>query len=84
MSRTDAEPAVGKNRLLFRSFWLPLNAVIQNWRTRRQLRTLTELEESTLKDIGITRGDVIWAMSLPLHLNASAELNKISKPQRRR
>lgn len=34
------------------------------------------LDETMLKDIGVTRGDIIWAHKLPLAQNASLELGK--------
>lgn len=44
---------------------------------RDAFKTLLRLDERTLKDIGLARGDVVWASRLPLHANAAAELQKI-------
>jgi len=44
---------------------------------RNAMLTLLSLDEASLKDIGISRDDVIWASKLAMHKNASLELEKI-------
>lgn len=46
---------------------------------RDAFNRLVTLDESALKDIGITRADVLWASQLPLSVNASLELEKIAR-----
>ena len=43
---------------------------------------LLKLDDNILRDIGITREDVIWASKLPLHNNAALELEKIAQMSR--
>lgn len=49
---------------------------------RLAFQSLVKLDDRVLNDIGVTRGDVIWANKLPLAMNAAQELNKISKTRR--
>lgn len=44
---------------------------------RDAFRNLMSLDEAGLKDIGITRDDIIWASKLAMHESASKELEKI-------
>lgn len=46
---------------------------------RDSFARLQALDDEMLKDIGLTRGDVMWASSLPLSTNASAELEIIAR-----
>jgi len=63
---------------------------LKNWYNIRKQRhmdrqaftNLMHLDDSTLKDIGVTRSDVVWASKLPLSENASQRLNEISLQNR--
>ncbi|MBX2837615.1 MAG: DUF1127 domain-containing protein [Gammaproteobacteria bacterium] len=45
---------------------------------------LVSLDDALLKDIGVTRADVEWAMKLPLSINASDQLQILArKPPKR-
>lgn len=46
---------------------------------RDAFKNLLALDERMLKDIGVSRNDVIWASNLPLSINASEELEKIAR-----
>ncbi len=46
---------------------------------RATFRYLMKLHPDILKDIGVTRGDVIWAASLPMTQNASQELERVAR-----
>ena len=46
---------------------------------RQAFNHLLALDESLLRDIGVTRQDVTWASNLPLSENASARLNEIAR-----
>jgi len=66
-----------------------LKTTVSRWRTHRQnkisrqsFQSLLKLDDNILKDIGVTRYDVLWANKLPLSRNAASELNKISKNRR--
>ena len=52
---------------------------IQRTTDRQAFSHLLALDQHTLDDIGITRDDVFWASRLPLSINASHELEKISR-----
>ena len=54
-------------------------AVRQRMKDRAEFRKMMLLEDRILKDMGITRGDIIWANSLPIYQTASLELGKISR-----
>jgi len=41
------------------------------------------LDDDILLDIGVTRGDVIWASKLPKNKNAAQELSLVAKAKRR-
>ena len=53
---------------------------------RKAVKSLAVLDEKTLKDIGLTRGDVTWASNLPDSVSAATELEIIArrKPMRDR
>ncbi len=53
------------------------NNWIQNRVDRQAFSHLLTLDDHILKDIGLTRDDVVWASRLPVSVNASLELEKI-------
>ncbi len=63
---------------------------IRNWWSARKQRRMDQkafrqilsLSDAAIRDIGVTRSDVIWANSLPLGTNASAELKKAAHRNR--
>lgn len=59
-----------------------LARIISNWRTRRELARLSELDDFLLRDIGVTRADVRWAAGLPLTANAVLALEERSLQRR--
>lgn len=67
-----------------------LNSVGTTWNTWQKRRTdrqafqhMLALDDKLLRDIGLTRADVIWADKLPLSQNAAAELEKIALQNKR-
>lgn len=46
---------------------------------RAAFQHMMKLDDEILQDIGVTRDDVIWANSLPIKMNASRELQKVSR-----
>ncbi len=46
---------------------------------RRTYKDLARLDEATLKDIGLSPGDVTWASKLPYSVNAANELEIIAR-----
>jgi len=48
-------------------------------RERKAMRELAQFDEASLKDIGLTHGDLMWASRLPKSINATAELEIIAR-----
>ena len=46
---------------------------------RKTYKGLSQLDDATLKDIGLTSGDVTWASKLPDSVNAATELEIIAR-----
>ena len=46
---------------------------------RQAFKHLLALDDNLLRDIGVTRNDVVWASKLPLSVDASAKLNEIAR-----
>jgi len=46
---------------------------------RQTVTQLTSLDDATLKDIGLSRGDVKWAGHLPDSISSAAELDIIAR-----
>ncbi len=46
---------------------------------RANLKQLLKLHPDTLKDIGLTRGDIIWAANLPTAQSAVLELEQVAR-----
>lgn len=49
---------------------------LQQRQDRGAFQHLLALDPHILKDIGVSRGDVIWANNLPLEVNAARALEK--------
>lgn len=47
---------------------------LSNWRARSKLRTMEQLDDRMLDDIGVTRADLTWAAHLPTTVNPVEEL----------
>lgn len=59
-----------------------LEEMLVRWSNRRAIYKLSLLDNRQLRDIGVTRADVIWALSLPRNVDPSLELSDLV--QRRR
>ena len=46
---------------------------------RQAFNYLLSIDDSLLKDIGVTRGDINWASQLPLSEDAAKEIEKIAR-----
>ncbi len=46
---------------------------------RAAMRDLLSMDDATLKDIGVSRGDVYWASQLPLSASATTELEIVAR-----
>src|SRR5215510_7854173 len=50
-----------------KTFTFPaLHRIVENWRKRRQLRQLEQLDDHVLMDIGLTRDELIRVQRIPL------------------
>jgi uncharacterized protein YjiS (DUF1127 family) len=66
-----------------KTFTFPgLNRIVANWRKRRQLRQLEQLDDHVLMDIGLTRDELIRVQRVPLAVDPVIELLKV-KPMTR-
>ncbi|QIG49135.1 DUF1127 domain-containing protein [Nordella sp. HKS 07] len=66
-----------------KTFTFPtLNRVIANWRKRRQLRQLEQLDDHVLMDIGLTRDELIRVQRVPLALDPVSELLNVRPVKR--
>jgi uncharacterized protein YjiS (DUF1127 family) len=58
-----------------KTFTFPaLNRIVANWRKRRQLRQLEQLDDHVLMDIGLTRDELIRVQRSPLGVDPVLEL----------
>ncbi len=53
-----------------------LGRLLVNWRDRRRIGKLGHFDDHMLKDIGITRADLVWASHLPLSINPGIALQE--------
>ena len=53
-----------------------LRRVARNWKAKRRIAALGNFDDYMLKDIGITRDEVQWAVGLPLTVNAAVALEE--------
>lgn len=51
------------------------SALFMLWYNRRAMFKLSRLEDRILADIGLTRADIEWALSLPWHVDPTEALN---------
>lgn len=61
-----------------RTFTFPaLNRIVANWRKRRQLRQLEQLDDHVLMDIGLTRDELIRVQRSPIGVDPLTELLRV-------
>jgi uncharacterized protein YjiS (DUF1127 family) len=56
--------------------------LLRNWRARRAVGRLDDFDDYMLSDIGVTRDEVRWALSLPLTTNAAQALHETARSRR--
>ncbi len=59
-----------------------LSRLFRNWRSRRRLARLHDLDDHLLDDIGVQRVEVDRALSLPLTVNPAHELQRSARRRR--
>ncbi len=75
LSRAQSAEAAGSASILWR--------MIGNWRARRAVARLDELDDFLLRDIGLSREDLHWAAGLPLTVNAALALEERARKRER-
>jgi uncharacterized protein YjiS (DUF1127 family) len=60
-----------------------ISGVYRSWRNRRELASLADVDDHLLADMGLSRSDVKWALSLPFAYDPGFELQRIALRRRR-
>ena len=55
-----------------------LSTLWRNWQARRAVARLDALDDYILRDIGVTRAEIRWALDLPLSVNSALALEERS------
>jgi len=58
--------------------------LFDRWPQRRSIAALERLDDHLLSDIGLSRGDILWARSLPRDRSPVAALAALVEARRRR
>jgi uncharacterized protein YjiS (DUF1127 family) len=53
-----------------------LFTLFRNWQARRQMAALAKCDDRLLEELGISRGEVLWAARLPLSRNPRLALEE--------
>jgi uncharacterized protein YjiS (DUF1127 family) len=61
-----------------------LRRVLRNWLTKRQLSRLQAMDDYLLHDIGLTRDDLRWGLSLPSSCDVAHALSERRDGRQRR
>ena len=60
-----------------------LKRLFRNWKSRRQVKRLPDLDTRLLDDIGVNRAELDWAVKLPLTVNSALALEDRSYRRRK-
>lgn len=66
------------------ALWHASDELYDRIQNRRGVQSMLELDDSLLRDMGVTRDDVRWASQLPLTRRAGEELTRASGRRLRR
>lgn len=80
----DRRPGAHPAPRVLRAAGRRLGDIHRAWMRRRRFRTLLDLDDRMLDDIGVTRGEVERHAGLPLTRNAALELQASARARRRR
>jgi uncharacterized protein YjiS (DUF1127 family) len=59
-----------------------ISRVWRNWQARKRITDLSNYDDYMLRDIGVTRDEIQWAVGLPLTVNAALALEERSFQRR--
>lgn len=59
-----------------RGFLGSIRKLAQSLASRARIRSMYRLDDDLLRDIGLVRGDIDWALSVPLYVDPSMRLNE--------
>jgi uncharacterized protein YjiS (DUF1127 family) len=54
---------------------------LRRFRDMNEIRELATFEDRSLRDLGLTRGDLYWASRLPVEEHATERLQRIARRQ---
>lgn len=75
--------AVGAGNPLF-DLSVSLRQIMEERRKRKSLQRLLDLEDYALDDMNVERVDVEWVLTLPLSIDAGAELARLAEERRKK
>jgi len=58
-----------------------LRRILRNWRMRRSLRKLEDLDDHMLMDIGLARAELMRVQGLPLDIDPISEIGRWARLQ---
>lgn len=77
MTHVSSTPiAIGAGNPLF-DLSISLGQRVERLRKRRLLKKLLDYPDYALNDMGMTRGDIDWVLTLPHTVDATAELKRL-------
>ena len=65
-----------KRAMATESIGTSIITLFRNWQARRQMATLAKCDDKLLKELGILRDEVLWAVQLPLSQNSQLALEE--------
>lgn len=83
MEQCVSRPAIAVERPLGIRVLAYAGGLWKSWRNRRNVQRLLEADDRMLADIGLSRSDVVGALSSPLHDDPSLLLVRARNDRRR-
>jgi len=83
MTQNSCAPAAPKSGIMSRAV-TRFTTRMQQRKKRADFQHLLALDPRILRDIGVSRGDVVWANNLPIEVNAAKALEKEARGRKQR